>query len=175
MPRATLRRWLDAVQAHCRCPALGMANLLPAVFRHLPSGKVGQDIGQPSRRRMAVRRPPDWLRRQYQWDRCRFGRGRAAAADAAMRLGADLELAWSTPPGRPLCWEDPVALADPGFSTSGSSRNVTRAKPASTAGRETSRLTRTEPPEGAGPNSRSSANGKCPIEYVNLVRLIARS
>jgi len=61
-------------------------------------------------------------------------------------------------------------------STSGSSRNVTPSKTrSSAAGREASRLTRTEPPEGTGPNSRSSPNGKCPIDYVNLVRLIARS
>ena len=62
-------------------------------------------------------------------------------------------------------------------STSGSSRNVTPSKTrSSAAGREASRLTRTEPPpEGTGPNSRSSANGRCPIDYVNLVRLIARS
>ena len=42
-------------------------------------------------------------------------------------------------------------------------------------GLRTIEVTPETPPEGTGPNSRSSPNGKCPIDYVNLVRLIARS
>ena len=64
----------------------GSAQGHPRLFETERSNGSGQrtgsprSTGQPARRRLAIGRPPDWLRRQYTRDGCRASTGRIAAS-----------------------------------------------------------------------------------------------